>query len=344
MAEQKPYLQLQTSFDLSYFIDFQYGYQKYLHYKGSTAPHVHHAEEYYKQGSMKVFLYKAEQERASIVLIPSLINKSYILDLKDNSLIEYLNNRGYNVFLVDWQEPLFAEHSFNLSDYVEKRLLPLLEDIAKVSQNKIFIGGYCLGGLLALACNQLMQNLFSGVILLATPWSFEQNLPPQYELTISKYIDNQKIISKEFLNHYFLFASPEKIIQKFINFAYMEPENSCFEKFLSVENWLNDGIDITRNVARDCLLSLRYHNDFANGRWKVADQVITTESIRKLPVFLGCGRQDSIVPINSALNIAEGLKKAHIQQIDAGHIGTIIGSKAKENIWQDLYLWLKELV
>ena len=60
----------------------------------------------YSRGSMKLYHYQPvcdEIYRVPIVLVMSLINRYYIVDLAPGqSFVEYLVEQGFDVYLIDW--------------------------------------------------------------------------------------------------------------------------------------------------------------------------------------------------------------------------------------------------
>ena len=60
---------------------------------------------------------------APVLVVPSLINRAYILDLAPgNSLLRHLAGAGLRPLLVDWGRPGEAERGFTLDDYIAGRL------------------------------------------------------------------------------------------------------------------------------------------------------------------------------------------------------------------------------
>ena len=68
----------------------------------------------YSKGTLKLYRYRPlcdEIYRVPIVLVMSLVSRSYILDLtKGQSLVEFLLRQGFDVYLIDWGVPR-AEHA-----------------------------------------------------------------------------------------------------------------------------------------------------------------------------------------------------------------------------------------
>ncbi|WP_235931140.1 PHA/PHB synthase family protein [Paracoccus xiamenensis] len=82
-----------------------------------------------------------------IVLFPPWINKFYILDLKpENSLIRWIVDQGYTLFVVSWKNPDASFAETGLADYVSAYLsvMDAVEEIT--SEPKLNAVGYCIGG------------------------------------------------------------------------------------------------------------------------------------------------------------------------------------------------------
>ena len=67
---------------------------------------------------------------------------------------------------------------------------------------------------------------------------------------------------------------------------------------LSIEHWVNDGVAMTRGVARDCLIDWSQKNTPASGQWRVGGQIIDPARL-KTPCFVVVPTGDRIVPSNS---------------------------------------------
>ena len=100
-----------------------------------------------------------EAHQHPLLVIPPWINKFYIMDLQPkNSLIKWIVDQGYTVFVISWVNPdeTLAEKSFE--DYMLEGLLTALEQIEKATGEKnVNVIGYCLGGTLLAATLSYMK-------------------------------------------------------------------------------------------------------------------------------------------------------------------------------------------
>ena len=83
-----------------------------------------------------------------LLIVPPCINKFYILDLQpENSLVRFVLEKGYTVFLVSWKNPKADESSSTWDDYLEKGPLAALDVVRAVTRvKKPNVLGFCVGG------------------------------------------------------------------------------------------------------------------------------------------------------------------------------------------------------
>lgn len=96
----------------------------------------------------------AEVYQTPILFVPPCINKYYVLDLQpENSLVKYLVDSGFTVYMISWVNPGSELAHKEFSDYMLEGPLQALEIITQTSGCKtVHLTGYCIGGTL-LACS-----------------------------------------------------------------------------------------------------------------------------------------------------------------------------------------------
>ena len=114
------------------------------------------------------------------------------------------------------------------------------------------------------------------------------------------------------------------------------------EKFVALEDWLNDGVPLAAAVARACLVDWYGRNDPARGAWRIAGLPVRPEAI-DLPSFVAIPARDRIVPPESAASLADRLPRAAVLRPAAGHIGMVAGSTAERALWLPFREWLSTL-
>ena len=89
----------------------------------------------YARGTMKLYHYRPvcdEVYRVPIVLVMSLINRYYIVDLAaGQSLVEYLLQQGFDVYLIDWGVVRGGYEYLTMDHYVGEYIPECLEQVAE---------------------------------------------------------------------------------------------------------------------------------------------------------------------------------------------------------------------
>ncbi len=289
---------------------------------------------------------------ATVFIVPSLVNRAYILDLSARtSFVRYLAGAGFRPLLVDWGAPGPMERRFTLGDYVTRRLEPAFDQAAAAGSPMVVVG-YCMGGLLALALAQRRASRVAGLACLATPWDFHAAdaqgagvraralgaLLPALEPTLRTLGE----LPVDVLQSLFAGLDPFQVIRKFMDFATMDPSSDTARLFVALEDWLNDGIALAAPVARECLAGWYGGNTPARDCWMVEGEPVVPSRFAK-PALVVAPRRDRIVPPESAAALARRLPNVTRLDPASGHIGMMVGHGARERLWQPLARWIGSL-
>jgi len=286
---------------------------------------------------------------ATVLVVPSLVNRAYVLDLDRNvSMMRFLAQRGLRPLLVDWGAPGALERGFDLTDYIGGRLARALDAARKAAGRKVALLGYCMGGLLTLALAQLRPRDVTGIVFLATPWDFHAGTGgPHPVLTsfrpaLTALIDAFGELPVDVLQALFFSLDPLQSWIKFRGFAALDPDSDAAQRFAALEDWANDGVALAGPVARECLFGWYGDNTPAAGQWRLSGQAIRPEALR-LPTLHAIPARDRIVPPDSSRALAQAVPGARILTPNAGHVGMAVGSRAERELWAPVADWLAAL-
>lgn len=95
----------------------------------------------------------AQVRKTPVLIIPSWVNKYYILDLTpQNSFVQWLLEQGHTVFILSWVNPDASYRTVRFADYLTQGPLAALDIIERLTGERQVAGvGYCLGGILLAA-------------------------------------------------------------------------------------------------------------------------------------------------------------------------------------------------
>lgn len=286
--------------------------------------------------------------RGTILVIPSLINRYYVLDLDTGaSIVRYLAEAGFRPLVIDWDAPGATERDFTLSDYIAGRLDRALDAALETAGGPVSLLGYCMGGLLATALAQRRGTDIGAMALLATPWDFHADTggPPPL-LTpmapwISEYLKTAGDMPVDMLQGLFFALDPMQGWNKFRRFAGSSPDSPSARQFVALEDWANDGVALAGPVARECLLGWYVENTPARGEWRIAGRPVRAEEVT-CPALVVVPARDRIVPPKSARALAVALPNADTLTPPSGHVGMVVGARAETALWGPLTAWLAE--
>lgn len=278
-------------------------------------------------------------QRAPVLLIPSLINPPGVLDISEQrSLLRFLLREGHDTYLLDWGTPGSADSQSDFADHIETLLLPL---IARFARPPILIG-YCLGGTLALGAAARMAargQAASAVATIAAPWDFAQYAAAFRAQIASIWAQNEAICAQlglvpmEILQTGFWSLDPQRTIAKYAAFADLEDDSPAFDGFITLEDWANAGAPLTLASGRDLVTGCYGENHPGEGKWQVSGTTVDPTALA-CPTLAIASRRDAIVPAATTPPADRRI------DLDLGHVGMMIGSRAEEALWQPLSAWL----
>ena len=281
----------------------------------------------------------------AVLCIPSLINKSTILDLTpEASFVDYLTAQGLRPLILDWGSPGEDELDFATEDYINAYALDALQSLRDAHNGPIVLLGYCMGGIFTTAMAQLAPFYVDAMVLFATPWDFSAPetprvlLDPTTRAMFRQWIGSQNPVPPLVTQTMFYLIDPWRVHGKYQNF----PNLSGAEKqhFLAVEQWVNDGVPLTQRVAEECFVDWPQGNILSQHQWKIGRRWIEPTSI-KTPTLAVLPKRDLIVPLGCALPLTEELPRCDIITPDCGHVSLVVGRRAKAEVWAPVVEWIR---
>lgn len=279
-----------------------------------------------------------------VLVVPSLINRAYILDLMPGrSLLAHLAGAGLRPLLLDWGLPEGAELSASLESLVLGRAGRALNAARAATDRPPLLLGYCMGGLLALALAAARRDDVAGLALLATPWDFHATAPRLDSARVARPSGAIAALGHapvELLQCFFMSLDGPGVVRKFRHFAALPAKDPRTELFVAIEDWLSDGVPLAGPAAQACLWHWYVENRPARRRWDLAGVRVRPKHLR-LPVLIAAPGRDRIVPAASAEALAAQLDGPTLLRPATGHVGMVVGSSAETQLWAPLAAWLR---
>src|SRR5437763_1716264 len=193
----------------------------------------------WQEGEVRLLDYGSARKAPAVFVIPSLINRYYVLDLlPEQSFLRHLAASGLRPFVVDWGEPGAAERGFTLTGYIAGPLDRALTKARDLTRGPVAVIGYCMGGLLALALALRRPRDTAALALLATPWDFHAERPEQARFLgelgafLPRFLGAGEPFPLSVIQFLFLMLDPFLAERKFIRFAALDPKGPTARGFV----------------------------------------------------------------------------------------------------------------
>lgn len=274
-----------------------------------------------------------------LLIFPPWINKFYILDLKPhNSLIRWIVDQGYTLFVVSWVNPDTSYADVGLEEYIEEGYFEAIEQVKSICNAKTINAlGYCIAGTVLSIVMSLMKKRGDASINTATLLTTLTDFSDQREFTpflqndfidtIESEIKSKGILESFIIARTFSFLRSNDLIYSPAIKSYMMGESPPSFDLLF---WNGDGSNLPGKMALQYLRNLCQDNQFAKNQFKMFGEILGASDI-ETPVFAVSCETDHIASWEDSfrgLNNFSSKEKTFVLS-EAGHVAGIVNAPGR---------------
>ncbi len=277
--------------------------------------------------------------RTPLMIFPPWINKFYIMDLKPaNSLIKWIVDQGYTLFVVSWVDPDATYADASMETYVDEGYLTAFREVKAITgEDKINVVGYCIAGTTLALTLSLMAKRGDTSVKSATFFTTLTDFSDQGEIGVfltDDFVDGieREVAEKGILHSFFMsrtfsyLRSNDLVYAPAIRSYMMGEAPPAFDLLF----WNGDSTNLPARMTVQYLRGLCQKNQFAKEGFTLFDHKLHLSGV-KVPLFAVACETDHIAAWRSSLNGVRqmGSKDKTFVLSQSGHIAGIINPPAR---------------
>jgi polyhydroxyalkanoate synthase len=287
-----------------------------------------------------------------LLMVFALMNRPYILDLRPgHSFVQYMLQKGYDMYLLDWGSPGPEDKNLNFGDYTLEYMPRAIRKLKAVSGVEEFsMLGWCIGAILttvyaALRPDDGLRNL----ILLTAPLDFSHKDEITFaRWTDERYFDVDKVLQAfgnmpaEMIDYGAKVLKPvENFLGNYLKLWDNIDSPEVVQAWQAMNTWVTDNIPMAGATFRQLIVDLYRNDKLMRGEWVVRGELVDVGRIRaNLLTVIAEG--DHITPPcqSQAIMNKVSSKDNELFSTPGGHIGIMAGSRAIKVMWPHIDGWL----
>jgi polyhydroxyalkanoate synthase len=297
----------------------------------------------YRNRMMELIQYSPTTEQVHeipIVIFPPWINKFYILDLKpDNSMIKWVVDQGYTLFVVSWVNADASHAEVGMEDYIEEGFLTAIREAKAITgQKEVNTVGYCIAGTTLHMTLALMAKRGDKSVKSATFFTALTDFSEQGEFTpflqddfidgIEEEVTEQGILRSFIMGRTMSFLRSRDLIYQPAVRSYMMGEAPPAFDLLY---WNGDGANLPGRMTVQYLRGLCQGNHFVTDGFEICGERLHVRDV-KVPLMSITCETDHIAAWKDCYRGFQqtGAKDRTFIVSESGHIAGIVNPPTKK--------------
>jgi polyhydroxyalkanoate synthase len=285
-------------------------------------------------------------DRLPFLLIPSLINRWYVLDLRPGaSLAEALVAAGHDVWCLDWGTPEDEDRYLGWEHVLARLGRAVRRVLRETGAPRLGMLGYCMGGTLTTIYAAQHADQLAALVTLAAPIDFARG--GQLRCMVSPdWFDADAVadagnVAPAQMQAGFVALRPTTDLGKTMSLPHLATDPKAREAFLALDAWASDNIPFPAEAYRRYIRELYQGNQLVAGSHRVAGNPVSLSAIT-CPTLVITATRDQICPPPAATALLDHIASTDKRVLDVpgGHVGAVVGGRAAREMYPALAAWL----
>ncbi len=304
----------------------------------------------WSDGKVELWRFDSDARRHAtpVVVVSSLVSRSYILDLlPEKSFLAFMRDAGFDVYLLEWGVPDASDSRRRLEDYVDGWIPEGVRQACEVSgADSVSLVGYCLGGVLtALATAGHPDLPVRDMVQLAAPLDFSA-LGTWSDLFVAglgarTLLDHTGNVPPMLIENYFRMLKPAAETMQYTALMQNLHDDDFVRNYQAMNHWIRDHVPFPGAAFHQLVDDLLKGNALMRGGMRLGDRVVDLTTIDK-PLLNVLAEADHLVPPDSAEPWTRIVSSTETEEfrMRGGHVGLICGKSATRKTQPKVAEWL----
>lgn len=309
----------------------------------------------WKRGKIQLYRYLPQTDQVNPVpyfIVPWLgISRPYILDMMPgHSMIEFLVQQGYDVYMLDWGAIAEEDRNLGLEDVAGKILPRAIDTILETSHaSEITLNGLCLGGVISACYLGLYPEApvrnFVAIVApidfshggLFKTWLGHANFPAN--LMVERYGG----VPPHLMGLGFKMLRPTNDAAALSGLWFNMDKKDYVPIFKAMHRWANDYVGMPGRFFTQIQQELYSRNTLITGELSLKGRRVDLRHIHQ-PLLVAAASKDNIVPPLAAKGLMQAVssKDKEYLELPGGHISVFSGRQANKVLWPKIASWLAQ--
>lgn len=301
----------------------------------------------YSDGIVRVYRYDSpvpERKRVAVTLLVfAPMNKQHVFDLRQgHSFVEYMIQRGHDLFVIDWGHPTKAERHWDFNTYGLVHLPKIIARVRELTSGRNFnIFGWCLGAVISVIYAGMRPNEgLQKIMPLTAPFAFPQNKTPFTAML--KHTPTERIIAQHegVMPAEFIDAGAESLrpwantIGILLLLRDHLDDEEFVKDFMAMRTWLSELVPMTEALQRQLKYDLYLGDKLMQGTFETPEGLFDFGNIVADTLCLVADHDHIVLPEQTIPAIERfGSSRKRYARLPKGHIGVLTDRSAPETVW-----------
>lgn len=265
-------------------------------------------------------------------------------------MIESMVQNGFDVYVIDWEAPTYAERGLTLADYTQDFLPTCIEKVQRDSgEEDISVIGYCMGGVLSLIYAAThVDGPLKNLACLTTPVDFHKmgltqiwNDPRYFDIDLL--VDTLGVVPADSVAQMFEMQRPAQRVAGRLRLWEHMLDDDFVDNFRAFDRWGDETLPLAGEYLRETTKELSWGNRLFTGELEVDGKSANLANI-KVPMLSCVAEHDHLAPRDATKPLLDLVGSEDTEEIllKGGHVSLIAGPNAAKRMWPRLQHWLAQ--